>query len=139
MTAQSPAIRSAPGPRSAMLRSKVTNGRALFVQGDGRSPWARRWRDLVELHAADVCSAELLSEAQLSLCRRIATIEIELEAMEGRLSEGETVDLDVYARAAGHLRRMLETLNNSSLNRKARNVGPSLGDLLRDDQRVNAG
>ena len=30
-------------------RGRVTNGRKSFVTGDGNSPWARRWRDLVEL------------------------------------------------------------------------------------------
>jgi hypothetical protein len=84
----------------------------MFVDGNGRSPWARRWKDLCELHARDISPSGgiHLSEAQKSLIRRTATIEIELEAVEGRLSEGKAQDLAVYATAAAHLRRLLETL-----------------------------
>jgi hypothetical protein len=102
-------------------RSAVTNGRRSFVQGDGNTQWARRWRDLIALHASDLGGGDQLSEAQRSLIRRAATIEIELEAQEGKLSEGIEVDLDTYARAAGHLRRVLETLG---IERHARNVTP---------------
>jgi hypothetical protein len=127
-TRHSPVVRRKVGPRAAALRSQVTNGRRLFVDGDGRSPWARRWRDLVELHAGDIGQPELLSEAQLSLIRRVATIEIELEAMEGRLSQGHGADLDVYTRASGHLRRLLETLG---IERAKRDVTmPTLAEYL---------
>ena len=108
--------------RSPKIRSRVTNGRQSYVDGDGNSAWARRWRDLVALHIADLGPAETLSEAQTSLIRRCATIEIELEAMEGRLSKGEPADLDAYTRACGHLRRVLETLG---LERRARDVTPN--------------
>jgi hypothetical protein len=98
--------------RSARLRSAVTNRKRLFVEGDGRSPWARRWRDLVELHAGDLGGMDLLSEAQLSLIKRASTIEVELEQVEGRLSSGRDADLDLYTRSASHHRRILETLGH---------------------------
>jgi hypothetical protein len=42
-------------PRPQTLKSKVTNGRRVFaIGGDGRGAWTRRWRDLVELHIADL-------------------------------------------------------------------------------------
>jgi hypothetical protein len=113
------------------LRSKVTNGKRVFaIGGDGKGAWTRRWRDLVELHVSDLGGAEACSEAQLSLCRRIATTEVELERLEARMSEGDdTVDLDVYNRCAGNLRRMLESIG---LHRVAREVGPpSLADISR--------
>src|SRR5262249_32066312 len=69
-------------------RSAVTNGRRAFVEGNGQSAWARRYRDLAHAHIADLGGAEKLSEAQISLCRRAATIELELEQMEGKLSLG---------------------------------------------------
>jgi hypothetical protein len=47
----------------------------------------------------------------LSLCRRVAAIEVQLEQMEACMSEGDLkVDLDLYNRLAGNLRRMLETI-----------------------------
>jgi hypothetical protein len=74
----------------------------------------------------------MLSEAQLALCKRAAGLECELERMEGRMSRDEEVDLDRYGRAASHLRRLLETLG---LERRPRNVTPSLSELLQLDQR----
>lgn len=106
----SQAVINRPTKRSPTNRSRVTNGRRAFVDGDGRGQWARRHHDLVELHLADLGQVEGLSEAQHSLCRRAATLEVQLEALEGQLSKGEGVDLDVYARVTGHLRRVLETL-----------------------------
>jgi hypothetical protein len=105
----------------------VTNGARAFVLGDGNSPWARRQRDLIALHLADLGGEERLSENQLSLCRRAATLETELEMLEGQLSLGKVADLDLYNRLSGNLRRILESLG---LERKSRDVTPSLSAYL---------
>ena len=116
----SPKVRPIGAGRPANLRSKVTNGSRVFaVGGDGYSPWTRRWRDLVELHVSDASGTDTMSEAELSLCRRCATLEISLEQMEAAMSEGKEADPEIYARIASHLRRLLETLG---LKRVARNV-----------------
>jgi hypothetical protein len=60
-----------------------------------------------------------MTEAMLSLCRRAATLEIQLEQLECCMSEGEDVDIEIYGRIASHLRRILETLG---VERKARPV-----------------
>jgi hypothetical protein len=99
----------------------------MFVDGDGNSAWTRRFKDLVANHASDLGGGELLSEAQVSLIRRVAAMEIELEEMEGKLSKGEDVNLDLYTRTAGHLRRYLETLG---VERVARDITPSLHEYL---------
>jgi hypothetical protein len=109
------------------VRSAVTNGTRAYVAGDGNSPWARRQRDLVALHAEDAGGAETISAAKLSLCHRAASIETELEMLEGQMSLGKPVDLDLYGRLAGHLRRILETLG---VERKARDVTPDLKTYL---------
>jgi hypothetical protein len=41
--------------------------------------------------------------------------------MEGRMSQGEEVDLDRFGRAASHLRRIFETLG---LERKPKTINP---------------
>jgi hypothetical protein len=70
------------------LRSKVTNGRRVFaIGGDGRGAWTRRWKDLFEAHVADLGGQDVLSEAQVSLCRRVAAIEVQLEQAEAKMSE----------------------------------------------------
>jgi hypothetical protein len=70
----------------------------------------------------------VVSEAQISLTCRAASIGVEPERMEGRLSKGEAVDLDAFRRAAGHLRRILETLG---VERRP----PSLEDILAEHAR----
>jgi hypothetical protein len=122
------------GPSSASSaamkpKSARTNGNRVFaIGGDGRGAWARRHRDIAELHLADIGGEAHASEAMASLCRRASTIEVSLEQMEARLSEGdEKVDLDLYNRLAGNLRRILESIG---LKRVPRDVTLSLRDIL---------
>jgi hypothetical protein len=114
------------------MRSAVTNGARLFVEGSGTSAWSRRYADLIAGHVGDMGGRDMISEAQFSLIKRASCIEVELEVLEGRLSQGELVDLDCFGRGASHLRRILETLG---LERKPKDIGPTLGDLIREDQR----
>jgi hypothetical protein len=81
----------------------------MFVDlGDARTSWAKRWADLILAHANDLGGLDLLSEAQISICRRAAAIECELESMEGRMSASQPIDIAVYARLTGVLCRLLE-------------------------------
>ena len=104
-------------------RSRVTTGRSVFACADGRGPWGRRFKDLLYLHCDDLGGANTLSECQLSLVRRMATLEIELEKMEGELAEGKPVSLDLYGRLSGHLRRLVET---AGVKRVRKDVTPRL-------------
>jgi hypothetical protein len=113
------AARHGTGGLPHRQRSAVTNGRRLFVEADARSAWSRRYRDLIAAHSADLGGVSILSEAQRSLVRRCSALELELESMEGKLSQSEPVDMDIYARLTGHLRRVLETLG---IERRARDV-----------------
>jgi hypothetical protein len=89
--------------------SLVTTGKKLFAElGDGRTVWARRWSDLTLMHAADLGGLDMLSEAQLSICKRAAALECELESMEGHMSTGQPVDINIYARLVRTLCRLLE-------------------------------
>jgi hypothetical protein len=118
-----------PLSRAKRPRSAVTSGRKLFVTGDSNSAWSRRYYDLVARHVGDLGGRDLLSEAQISLIRRAASIECELERLEGLLSTGAAVDLDAYGRASSHLRRLFETIG---VERKPRDVGPrTLADYVK--------
>jgi hypothetical protein len=109
-------------------RCAITNGRRLLM-ADGRSPWARRFRDIVALHCADLGGYQNLSQAQMAIIRRCATLQIELESQEARLASGDTkgFSLTEFAQVSNGLRRMLETIG---LSRVARDVTPSLTDLV---------
>jgi hypothetical protein len=114
-------------PKKRRPRSAVTSGRKLFVEGDPNSAWSRRYHDLVQGHISDLGGRDLLSEAQLSLIRRAAAIECELERLDAMLSTGAEVDLDTYGRAASHLRRLFATVG---LERRQKNVTPTLAEYI---------
>lgn len=125
-----PISRRAAAPRPPTLRSRVTNGRTLFAAGgDMRGPWARRLRDLFDLHLADLGGPDAVSEAERSIVRRAAVLTVELERIEARFAVGKGADddLDLYQRTAGNLRRLLESVG---LRRRPRDVTPSLEDYL---------
>jgi hypothetical protein len=80
------AVRPKRRPRSA-----VTSGRKLFIEGDPNSAWSRRYFDLCSHHIQDISRGrgrDALSEAQMSLVRRCASIECELERLDALLSLG---------------------------------------------------
>jgi hypothetical protein len=112
-------------------RSAVTNGRKLFAQGgDMRSPWVRRFRDVQFLHLSDLGGPAAVSESENSLVRRVATLTVQLEALEAKFSADTDVDiatLDAYQRGTNTLRRLLETLG---IKRRPRDVTPDLNSYL---------
>jgi hypothetical protein len=112
--------RRAPS-RAIRPRSAITSGRQLFIHGDPNSAWSRRFHDLLVSHVSDVSpqGADALSAAQLGLIRQATSLECELERLQARLSRGEEVNLEAFARTAGHLRRLWETLG---LERRAKEV-----------------
>ena len=98
---------------------------------DGRSAWTRRARDLISAHIADLGGVQNCSAAEQSIIRRASVLTVELERMERQFALDEQAspdDLETYQRCANSLRRLLEAVG---LQRRARNVGPSLGDILR--------
>ena len=101
---------------------------------DGRTVWARRWRDLVLLHASDLGGMELLSAAQVSVCKRAATLETMLEKWEGEMSTGRPVDADAYGRATARLCRLFTLVG---IRRVARATDP-LGEYAAAVERYAA-
>jgi hypothetical protein len=116
-------------------RSRITNGSALLPGVDGRSAWVRRCKDVIGLHLSDLGGVDNVSEAEHSIVRRIAVLTCELERLEAVFAtagEATADQLDLYQRTANSLRRHLETIG---IERRPRDVGPSLGDMLRADLR----
>jgi len=103
--------------------SAITSGRRVFIEGSGSSQWGRRFIDLYRGHISDMGGEENCSEIQISLAKRMSALECELEKLEGQLSLAERVDMDLFGRLVGHLRRVAETLG---LERSPRNVTPDL-------------
>ncbi len=106
-------------------RSRISNNAALLPGVDGRSSWARRIKDLIGAHIADLGGGDMISEAERSIVRRCATLEAALEQMEiefARAGAADAETLDLYQRTAGNLRRLLEAIG---LERRAKDVPPS--------------
>lgn len=100
---------------------------SLFIAADGRSPWARRYRDMVGMLANEAGGLENLTELRLSLIRRCAALILECEKMEVQLANGEEIDVDLLARLSSHVRRISETIG---LDRAVRDVTPTLADIV---------
>jgi hypothetical protein len=110
-----------PEERPKRPFSAVTSGRKLLLKGDVNSAWSRRYRDVIASLTSDLGGRDMIGEAKAALIRDCAALEIVLEKMRGRMSEGQNVDAEAYARIAAHRRRLLETLG---LERVARDVTP---------------
>jgi hypothetical protein len=113
-------------------RSRMTNGYDFPRGVDTHSQWARRFRDLYSLHLADMAGSE--SEAEKAILRRACILITELERMEAGFAiagKAQLAELEVYQRAANSMKRMLEAVG---LQRRAKEIGPTLGDLIRQDQ-----
>ena len=114
--------------RVATARSRVTNGRKLFLPGvDGRSALARRFRDIAASLVSDLGGPSHLSEAQMQLIRRCATMSANCELLEAKAASGEEIDLELHGKLTDRLGRALQRLG---LRRVARDVTPNLRDYM---------
>jgi hypothetical protein len=123
IASQSPADRPGIRPKKDTGRSRITNGSALLPGVDGRSPWVRRCKDIIASHLSDMGGVDNTSAAERSLVRRAAVMTTELEMLEAKFATAGSAkpdDLDLYVRASGNLRRLLEAVG---LQRRAREVG----------------
>ena len=124
--------------RKQYARSRITNGRELLPGIDQRSTWARRMRDLIKLHVDDIGGLEVTSEAQRSLIRRIAVLEVEAEYLETAFAQRNASgkQYDLYLRIAGLLKRLYELIG---IERVARDITPHLKDYLAATQGGDSG
>ena len=108
-------------------RSAVTNHKDLLPGLDGRSATARRFRDLVNAFVADMGGIERCSEVRLGLVRRLAATTVQAEMLEARMVNGDAIDIATLCTLASTTVRLSQRLG---LERRARNVTPSLGQYL---------
>jgi hypothetical protein len=128
------ADRAAVDRRPSKQKSRVTNGSALLPGVDGRSAWIRRCKDIIASHIADLGGEDNCSSAERSIIRRASVMTVELERFEAKFAvagEAAERDLDLYIRAAGNLRRLLEAIG---LQRRSRDVTPTLEQYLRPNR-----
>jgi hypothetical protein len=106
------------------VRSAISNGSQLLADLDHRGAWARRLRDLIHDHIADLGGETNISEAEKILVRRCSMMTLQLELMEHNFAQNEdgaasTKQIEAYQRCVNTLRRTFECLG---LERRARDV-----------------
>ncbi len=99
-------------------RSAVTNGKQLLPGVDGRSPLARRFRDIVAELTAELGGS--LGAAEALQVRTAATLVVHSEAMAARIVRGEIVSAEEATRAGNAAIRAIEALKRAKAARKPR-------------------
>jgi len=131
---------SAPAlDRSARFnRSRITNGSDLLPTVDGRSAYARMFRDLCEALAQHVGGIDRMSEPERMTIRRAAALECELVRLEVAFAEArianrvpDAADIDLYSRITNTQRRVLDSLGMHS---KPGDITPDLHAYLEAKQ-----
>jgi hypothetical protein len=122
-----PRSNSTLAERKPTARSRVTNGRDLLPGIDGRSPVARRYRDICASLASDMGGAAMMSEARSQLCRRFAALSVIAETMEAQLARVEPIDLGEYALVSSTLVRIASRLG---IERRSRKLVPTIAEYI---------
>ena len=118
--------------RKVYARSRLTNGKDLLPNIDGRSLIARRYRDICSAIAADLGGLDQLSEARIQLIRRYAACCVLAEEMESRLVRGGQIDVAEHAQLTSTMVRVAQRIG---LDRVPRDISsPSLAHILREGQ-----
>jgi len=116
-----------PKVASDSRKSRITNGKDILPGVDQRLKIARRYRDLVSALAVDQGGAAQLSEARMQLVRRFAAASVLAEQMEGRLANGEQIDIAEHAQLSSTLVRLT---NHLGLDRVPRNVNSFVAGVI---------
>jgi hypothetical protein len=114
--------------QKAQARSRLSNGRELLPNVDGRSLIARRYRDIMSAIVSDQGGADRLSETRLQLIRRFAAAACLAEQLEARLARGEQIDIQEHALLVSTMVRVAQRIG---VDRVPRDLAPSLTEYLK--------
>jgi hypothetical protein len=112
--------------RHPKARSAVTNGTHMLVGIDGRSPNARRFRDICANYEAEAGGS--ITEVERDLIRQAAGLTLRAEQMQAAIVRGEPVSNDELVRISSTARRLLESIRSKADKRKP--AGPDLASYL---------
>jgi hypothetical protein len=113
--------------RSKSNRSRVSNGKDLLPGVDGRSPMARRYRDICAALITDMGGVDRRTEARLQLLRRFSAASVMAEAMEAELVNGKQINIVEHSLLSSTLVRLAQRIG---ISRMPKNVTPYLHDYL---------
>jgi hypothetical protein len=109
-----------------MARSSPATIARKLIAADRRTAWPRRFAALLDLYLAELHDP---TPAQVSLARRVVTLEIALENVESKMAAGDDDPalLDLYARASGGLGRLLRLLG---IEHRTKDITPNLEQYI---------
>lgn len=101
------------GSRNARARTRLTNGRTLFLgEVDGRTEIGRRYGDVIAELTAERGGAAALSFCQAEAIRTYAGLVIQRDLLHSRLAAGERVETEELGQIGDRM------------DRQARRMGP---------------
>ena len=110
-------------------RDRVSNGRDVLPNADGRSIIARRYKTIAAAILVDQGGADQCSEARQQLVRRFAAAAVLAERLEAKLANGEEIDIAQHALLVSSMVRVARQIG---VNRIAKDISvPSLEQYLR--------
>jgi hypothetical protein len=110
-------------PVISRTRDRISNGRIASRDIDLRSRLGRRFTFLVQSYSAEL--GDVLTESELTLVKQIASLQLQIEQMQGLIIGGQDVDADQVIRLSSEHRRLLATLKS-----KADKATPAPSDVL---------
>jgi hypothetical protein len=124
--------------RSPTHRSRLTNGKDLLPDLDGRSAMARRFKDIIGQIITDQGGLGRCSESRLQLVRRFSAACVLAERLESRIANGQDVNISEHALLCSTLHRLAGRIG---INRRPKPI-PSPLDYARavdrrDDDRLD--
>jgi hypothetical protein len=108
-------------------RNKLTNGKDLLPDVDGRSILYKRFKDIARLVAADQGGLDALSEARVQLVRRFAATCVMAEQIEANMCNGLEIDINQHTALSSTLVRLGARIG---IDRRAKHITPNLTDYL---------
>ena len=131
-TARLPSACSPEGLAKRRRQHRSTRPQLLNrAQLDGRTSAAKAFDKLVADIEADLGGRDQLSTIERALVEAFAGAAVTLQHLNTRLALGQEIDLGQYAQTVSAMVRVASRLG---LRRRARDLTPTLSDLLREDQ-----
>jgi len=90
-----------------------------------KTPYAQRYRDLVDAFLVDVGGVERCSEVKLGLIRRLAAVTVQSELLESRLLNKALTDISELCTLANTVVRLSQRIG---IERVAKTIGPPTVD-----------
>ena len=117
-------------PRSTYAKRRPRPQLLTRDELDGRTNAAKYFDRLVSDIEADLAGRDQLSTIEHALVEAFAGACVSLQNLNTRLALGQQIDLSQHAQCVSAMVRVASRLG---LQRRAKTVGQSLGDLLRSD------